>query len=130
MNNKKVTFNKKKLEFSVISIITFLGIETIARMYNWYENFVIYDLISHLLFGIAFYSFIWIFLSNKVKLNFKDYSFFYLFIALGWELLEKIGDNIFSSPNYLKDIFFFDGLSDVIIGFIGLYIANEILKKK
>ena len=119
--------NKDKLNFVIISPIIFLTIELIARMYNWYEVIPIYDLLSHILFGVTFYSLYWYkFKRDKYVLN-QAYTS-YTIIALLWEFLEIIGDTIFVNSSALRDIFFFDGLTDILIGFIGIYLAKKYLK--
>jgi hypothetical protein len=126
--------NKKrdKINFVLGSVIGFLGIELIARMYNWYTIIPIYDLVAHVLFGVAFYSLVWYKLNfNKPKskqYNFQYFTILYIAVALIWEWLETIGDLIFVNISSIRDIFFFDGLTDVIIGFVGLIIAHKYLK--
>lgn len=132
---KYVTLSLHKLYFIVGSISIFLGIETIARMYNWYQLFPKYDLLSHFLFGLSWYGiyFLWK-QKDKQKLSkkgFFDRAFLsYIGVALFWEFLEKIGDTILFNTDYLMDIFFWDGFYDVVVGLIGLLFAYYILESR
>ncbi len=122
-----------KLKFVILSLITFLGVETIARMYDWYSLFPYYDLFSHFLFGMTFYGLYWLeFRTRKdSKTQFlKKASIKYLIVALFWEWLETIGDTIFLNTDSLKDIFIWDGVTDVIVGAIGMYFAYKYLEYK
>jgi len=73
------------------------------------------------------YSLYWYkFKKDKYVLN-KAYTS-YIIIALIWELLETIGDIIFINSSALRDIFFFDGVTDILVGLLGIYLARKYLE--
>lgn len=115
----------KKIRYFFWTAILFLCVELIARMFDFYAKYTYYDDISHLLFGFSLYS------ALKILRNFNVniILIIYTFIALFWELLEKIGDKLFEQPTYLLDYFYFDGVFDIIFGYIGIFIAHYIYQR-
>lgn len=127
--NKYIKIEKDKLLISIISILIFFLIELTARMYNWYELYPSYDILIHIISGVAFVSLYWIFKSKK-KLSLIKLLIINLGLSILWEILEFIGDKLFYTPEYLKDIFIYDGLSDIVFGLIGVVIGYYILNRK
>lgn len=125
---KNINLNQNQFYFTIVSIITFFSVETIARMYDFYTIYPMYDLLSHFLFGCGFYSILILF--RYIKFNqFKKSLKYYFIIALIWELLEIIGDKILITSDSMRDFFFWNGFNDIILGLIGLYYCYYQLKK-
>ena len=59
---------------------------------------------------------------------FKSSAVFYFLVAFGWELFEMVGDTIFINSNALIDTFIWDGVTDIVIGYIGLYVGYYYLE--
>ena len=98
----------------------FIGIEIWARVGNLYSFVPNYDLISHFLYGFSMYFFLTFFFKHK---SLSKYISIYVITALAWEFFEKIHDNVVLQPSYMLDVFFFDGVIDVLIGVVGVYLA-------
>jgi len=135
--NKKsyVKIRENRLIFIILSIILFFGIEVTARIYDWYRLYPLYDLLSHTLFGIAWCGLYWIIIliiqDNRIKKTFlKGVTISYIIVAGSWEIIEIIGDTLLFNTDYLKDVFIWDGLVDMIVGLIGVYITYYIIKTK
>lgn len=128
----KLTRNKKKnknlLIFALISVITFLSIELFSRIYELYKYYPPIDLPTHFFGGIALATIIYYVISTT-SIKKKMFTVFILtFVgAIIWELFESIEEliieNFIEIPDYMRDIFFWDGFMDIIITSLGGFMA-------
>lgn len=113
---------------------SFLGVELFCRVYYVYEIFPSIDILTHTLSGMAFgVGFYWMLsLTNVRKKKFLAVFFTFL-VSIGWEVIEQIEDIVNYNPPYLIDIFFWNGVRDVVSDIIGAILGLGIfffLKKK
>lgn len=115
---------------ATISIIAFLIVEVVSRIYNLYLSFPPIDIITHFLAGIAFFYFFY-FIANLLHDKFKKrLSYLFTFIgAIIWELVETIEELVIENPLHLRDIFFWDGFFDVFFTLFGGIVALLLLKR-
>ncbi|MFH1682997.1 MAG: hypothetical protein ABIA37_04330 [Candidatus Woesearchaeota archaeon] len=113
---------------AMIFLTWFLLFELMSRIYNLYKTFVYVDIPSHFFAGIAIFTCIyWTLSLTKVKHKRFMSVFFTLVAALVWEAMETLEEWIIENPEYLKDVFFWDGFFDVIFTVAGGIFAINLL---
>jgi len=112
--------NNNLFIISLISIIFFLLVELVSRIYDLYRDVPMIDVPSHFFGGIALgLSIYWIFSLTLVKRK-TTTTVFYTFIGASfWELMETLQDFLIYNPPYLQDFFFWDGFWDIIVTTLG-----------
>jgi len=126
--------NQNLLIVVLISFIIFLLVELTARIYAIYKNFPPIDLATHFFGGIALgLAIYWVLSMTAVKRK-KNKTILLTFIgAIIWEIMEKLQELVFINPPYNIDIFFYDGVTDIIVTVMGGIFALlliDILKNK
>ncbi len=126
IEEKKIRWEHvKKTTWALFLMVPYLMSEWTARAFNLYESFSYIDLIVHFSFGVAFVS-----IASLIYMKPARSSGLWLVItSFTWEALEKIGDAILSQPSYHIDIFFWDGVTDVLMNLLGGLLIYLILKK-
>jgi len=126
--------NNNLFILALISWIVFLVIEVSIRMYTLYATVPLVDIPSHFFAGIAIAMGVYWILSLTLVKRKKITTWIFTFvIAIFWEILETLEDLVVYNPDYLKDIFFWDGIGDIIVTLIGGIFATfllYILRKK
>ena len=126
--------NHRLFIVALISFIIFLLIELTARIYTIYKNFPPIDLATHFFGGIALGSAIYWVLSMTAVKRKKNKTILLTFTgAIIWEVMEKLQELVFINPPHNIDIFFYDGVSDIIVTVMGGIFALlliDILKNK
>jgi len=130
MNRSKLKIKAKQLKqkldhqnnllTATYAWILFLVYEVFIRAFDLYGPIPEVDIMGHFLAGIALgATFFWI--GKKKKISWRNW-----FVVLGsvvisllWEAAEMIEDRLIPNPEHLIDVFFWDGVSDVIIALIG-----------
>jgi len=126
------------LLLALLSVIVFLAIELFSRIYELYKYYPPIDIPTHIFGGIAlatllFYIIFTTSIKNKIK-----FTLLLTFIgACIWEVFESLEElivsNFFEIPEYLHDVFFWDGFADIIItslgGIIAILLINHIKNK-
>jgi len=133
LRDAKEDARKHSLMITALYLWLLLAVYEIhLRTYDLYRTLPEVDLLGHFLGGIALAAtFIWI----AQKLNRKHYAWFAmigtLVASLVWEAGEKIQELIFYNPPYLIDVFFFDGVIDIILALVGAatFLLIKLFKK-
>jgi len=100
--------------------IIFLGYEVFVRTYDLYRTVPQVDIMGHFLAGIALAaSFFWFTSRYKIKHFVATIFFGTILVSLVWEAVEAIQEVFIFNPPYLIDIFFYDGVFDVVMAGIG-----------
>ncbi|MBW2996582.1 hypothetical protein KY332_04765 [Candidatus Woesearchaeota archaeon] len=119
---------------ALLSIIVFLLVEVGARSYNLYNTIPNIDIPTHFFGGIAlFIGILWIVSLSQVKYKRLAALVYTLAGAITWEIIETLEELVIYNPPYLRDIFFWDGVGDIIItmlgGIFGMFIIYLIKNK-
>ncbi len=115
----------KRTTIALILTLPYLLLEWSARAFNLYLYFRPVDTILHILFGVAFASIALLIYEKK-----PQFILLWAFaLAILWEGLEKLGDVILSQPSYLLDIFFYDGMKDISVTFLGAVVTVFVIRK-
>lgn len=112
--------NNRLFILALTSIIIFLSVELIIRIYNMYRIAPLVDIPSHFFAGIALGTvFSWIISLNLLRMK-ATVVFVLTFIsACLWELMETLEEMVVENPPHLKDFFFWDGVGDILVTTIG-----------
>ena len=121
--------NNKLLIIALFSIILFLFLELLIRIYDLYRTAPSVDIASHFLGGIAAATTIYWLLSFTLIRN-KELVTIILTLVLEAiaELIETLEELIVFNPPYLRDIFFWDGVGDIIVALVGAIFALGFLR--
>ena len=130
MNRTKLKLKAKQLAHkldhqndlvtALYSWVLFLVYEVFVRAFDLYGPIPEVDIVGHFLAGIALgATFLWI--GRKNHITWRNWFVVGGSIAMSllWEAAEKIEDSVYPNPDYLIDIFFWDGVSDIIIALLG-----------
>jgi hypothetical protein len=111
-----------------ISFIVFLVSELFFRIFALYQHFPPVDIPSHFMVGFAStIGLYWVFVTRKNKWR-KSLALLINFgIALLWEILETMEDNLTAQAHYLRDFFLWDGFFDIVTAMIGGFVAIGVL---
>ena len=122
------------LILALISFIIFVLLEVCSRTYDLFYYFSNIDIPLHILSGFAIMiGFLWVLnfpgfraISTEKKRIIAAVSTF--IISILWELVEILQELFFTDPDYLKDVFFWDGFFDVLFSIVGAIVAVLILR--
>lgn len=105
---------------AILLLVLFLVAELTLRVYNLYRQEPMVDIPSHFFAGMAIFAgVLWVTSLTRIKWR-KPVTFGLTFlVALLWEVLEKLQEMIIVNPPHLIDIFFWDGVGDIIFTIIG-----------
>ena len=100
--------------------IGFLCVELFIRTYNLYSDVPAVDIPSHFFSGIALFAIaLWYFsLTGTSRKPILSLSFV-LAAAIVWEILEKLQEFVVFNPPGLIDVFFWDGVKDILVTVVG-----------
>lgn len=116
------------LIIALIAWVVFLVCEVTVRINNLYKLYPYVDIPIHFLSGVAVMLALYFALFNKRIV--KKTSFLLmlnLFFAVMWEWVEVVGEYFIPDQIYLTDIFFWDGVLDVIANVTGSFAAILLL---
>jgi hypothetical protein len=119
---------------ALLTLIAFLLVELVIRIYNLYKTVPVVDVPSHLSAGIALsIIFFWALSLTKSRRK-RAMSIVFTFIAACiWEILETLEQMVIENPPWMIDYFFWDGFWDIIVtvagGLIGLWILGMLKNK-
>jgi uncharacterized membrane protein YfcA len=109
--------------------VFFLGVEVIIRIWDLYRLFPPVDLVSHVLAGMAVCAFAyWVVVRREGAQGRKGAILSTLVVALLWEGVELIQERLWPDPPWLEDVFFWDGVFDVIATVAGGFLAFPFLR--
>lgn len=109
---------------ALLSLVLFLLLELTLRIYDFYRDAPLVDILSHLFGGVAMAIGIYWVLSLTIVEKKKIATIVFTLIgAIIWEILETLQELLFYNPPYLMDFFFWDGFWDVIITTTGSLLA-------
>lgn len=105
---------------ALVLLATFLTVEMVIRMYNLYFHEPMVDVPSHFFAGLAIGAgAAWVWSLNEVRRKKLATLGVTLVVAIIWEILETLQELVVENPPYLRDIFFWDGFSDIIVTVLG-----------
>ena len=120
--------NNNLFVVALLSLVAFLLVELVIRIYNLYKTAPFVDIPSHFFAGIALGTGIYWVLSLTLIYRKKTMTILFTFIGAGiWEILETLEEIVIENPPWMKDIFFWDGFWDIIITVIGGIFALVLL---
>ena len=109
-------------------LIVFLLAEITIRIFNLYKDMPVVDVPSHIFAGMAIGSGIyWITTLTKIKRKNLAALLFALLFAFFWEILETLQELVMYNPPYLVDLFFWDGVGDIVATFFGAVFALGVI---
>ena len=122
-------FHIKKTTIALLLMLPYLASEWSARAFNLYVVFPPIDNFIHASFGIAFAAVAYL-IYNKNKTFVLAWSFV---VSVFWEILEITGDKYVPQTAVLMDPFFYDGIKDITVAFLGtvitLYLIRRVIKR-
>lgn len=121
--NEKIK-NKKIAYYSLVPLVS---VEWIYRLFNLYRTMPNLDILAHFLGGVG----LTLVLVKGFNQNKKNTAILNILTALGWEAGEVFFDNLFPIINstFLRDPFFWDGISDILFQLLGMISVYFFLKK-
>ena len=114
--------------------VVFLGWETIVRTWDLYRRAPLVDLPGHFLAGCATTALaFWFFQRRRSRRNRTDKPYALAIwvsvaIALAWEGVETIQEILWPDPEHLRDVFWWNGFTDVIAATVGAACVFPILR--
>ncbi len=118
----------------LLCAVVFLGWETIVRTWDLYRRAPLVDLPGHFLAGCATTALaFWFFQRRRSRRNRTDKPYALAIwvsvaIALAWEGVETIQEILWPDPEHLRDVFWWDGFTDVIAATVGAACVFPILR--
>lgn len=131
---KSANIRSRLLIAALLGAVTFLGWETIVRAWDLYRTAPLVDLPGHFLAGVASTALAyWYFQRRRSRRNRTDKPYGLailasIVIALIWEAIEKVQEMIAPDPAHLRDVFWWDGFTDVIAATVGAVAVFPILR--
>lgn len=109
--------------------VLFLGFEVIVRIWDLYRLFPPVDLVSHLLAGVAVCAFAyWVGVRRGSGHPRRRAIVATLGVAFFWEGVELVQERLWPDPPWLEDVFFWDGVFDIVATMAGAYLAFPVLR--
>ncbi|MBN2420947.1 hypothetical protein JXB27_01555 [Candidatus Woesearchaeota archaeon] len=117
---------RKRTTWALILILPYIFSEWHMRAYGLYATMPYLDKLVHFFFGVAVAAIAYlVYFKNRKFALLCTFAF-----SMTWEIMEIIGDKIIPQSPDLFDIFFFDGVFDIVVALIGAYLTFALLKKK
>lgn len=110
---------------SLVLWVVFLAYETGVRTWDLYRHAPLVDLPGHFLAGMATSAIVywalqrWRSKRRRTAMPYGAAASITVVVALLWEAVEIIQERISPDPSYLRDVFWWDGFTDVIATAIG-----------
>lgn len=120
--------NNNLFLLALVFLVGFLLVELTIRIYDLYRNAPYVDIPSHFFAGVAIcVGAAWVLSLNAIRRKRLAALAITLLAALSWEVLETLQELVVENPPYMQDIFFWDGIGDVLVtlagGLFGLFIV-------
>ncbi len=115
----------KKATLALLALGAFFCLEWLARSFNIYKHFSLIDIPLHFLGGIAIATILMLIYNKKTKFI----LWFTLIFGILFEVVEMSYDYLFPAmnPTWLMDVFFWDGVTDILVKLFGAGLACAIL---
>jgi uncharacterized membrane protein YjdF len=132
--SKPANIRSRLLIAALLGAVMFLSWETVVRTWDLYRTAPLVDLPGHFLAGIASTALAyWYLQRRRSKRNRTDKPYVLavlasIAIALLWEAIEKVQEVVAPDPEYLRDVFWWDGFTDVIASTVGAVAVFPILR--
>ena len=120
--------NNNLFGLAILFLVAFLLVELVIRTYNLYQSIPPVDIPSHIAAGVALSTgAMWVLSLTILKRKRTAALTISLFIALIWEVLETMQELVIENPPYLVDVFFWDGVADVLFTLAGAMVGIMLL---
>ncbi len=109
--------------------VVFLSWEVTIRTWDMYRRFPPVDLVSHFLAGLAMAALAYRFLLQRVVSHPHRWAFVAtLLLSLAWEGVEMVQERFWPDPEHLRDVFLWDGVTDVLASLVGAVLVFPLLR--
>lgn len=131
---KSNNIRSRLLIAALLGAVVFLAWETAVRTWDLYRTAPLVDLPGHFLAGVASTALAyWFFQRRRSRANRTDKPYVLavlasIVIALLWEGIEKVQEVVAPDPAHLRDVFWWDGFTDVIASTVGAVLVFPILR--
>lgn len=124
--------HSRLLVASLSLAVLFLGTEVTIRTWDLYRTWPPVDVVSHLLAGIAVAAFLyWMGIRREGGERGRARVWALrgtLVVALLWEGVELVQEHYWPDPPWLRDVFLWDGVGDVLATMAGGWLAFPVLR--
>ena len=122
---KKISENPRLATITLVTIVCAFILDASARLLFWYETYPNIDIAIHFGWGVGMSLVLFLF----SKLRTRDVFEIMIIGNLLFEFGEMWQDKILPQPAYMKDVFFWDGFFDIVVGLIGVGIGWIIFRR-
>lgn len=109
--------------------VIFLSWEVTIRTWDMYRRFPPVDLVSHFLAGLAMASLAYRWALQHVTPHPRRRAVLATgVLALAWEGVELVQEHFWPDPPHLQDVFFWDGVTDILASLVGAVLVFPLLR--
>jgi len=114
---------------ALLLCVVFLSWEVTIRTWDMYRRFPPVDLVSHFLAGLAMAALAYRWSLQRVTAHPRRQAVLATAaLSLAWEGVELIQERLWPDPPWLRDVFFWDGATDVVASLVGALLVFPLLR--